>query len=452
MFIFTKVLKRIVFGPLRNSTCSDVNNNGAGCQYRHVRKCRGEYRMISRIVTLSPLALQIICNSVFAQDVCKPKDCVDLKCYGVSRAEDGPHTIYPDGQGDTPMNVSCDQTSFDGGWIVLQRRAEGGTVNFTRSWADYKDGFGDHGDETTELWLGNENVRLLLSGCGRHCLLYMHASSDTGAMCTAKFERFSLDDETNDYAMHFDGLETVGGAGSCTPVAFIYLDKQPFRTNDHMGNAGKCFKTYSAGWWYYKNNANKCLQVFLNGPHIPAGVTTTQNVTTKNTIYIESFNRGLPLRDSSMVFRPGDATTRGCGNPCTTGPKTVCAYESANDTHSCVCPPLLCGPSCSGPCTNGGQCVDDVCECAAGFEGPLCSDAITVAAETKPFPAALVGVLVVALLLILAGLFYVIRTVKKKRREEAMMESRQMIDAAIAARLQAEEEGGLFSWFSGFGS
>ena len=49
---------------------------------------------------------------------------------------------------------------------MFQRRVEGGTLNFTRGWADYRNGFGDQGNETTELWLGNEHVYQLVTGYG----------------------------------------------------------------------------------------------------------------------------------------------------------------------------------------------------------------------------------------------------------------------------------------------
>ena len=92
-----------------------------------------------------------------AQKDCRPKDCYDLNCYKMSKATDGPHTIYPSTPQLTSLQVSCGQETDGGGWIMYQRRVDG-TVNFTRNWGEYKDMFGDHGDKTTELWLGNENV------------------------------------------------------------------------------------------------------------------------------------------------------------------------------------------------------------------------------------------------------------------------------------------------------
>ena len=100
-----------------------------------------------------------------AQKECRPKDCYDLKCYRVSKAKDGPHTIYPSTPQLTSLQVSCDQETDGGGWIMYQRRVDG-TVNFTRNWEEYKYMFGDHSDNTAELWLGNENVYQVLQRSG----------------------------------------------------------------------------------------------------------------------------------------------------------------------------------------------------------------------------------------------------------------------------------------------
>ena len=105
------------------------------------------------VIALSPLAL-LLCDFVSSQTDCKPKDCVDLKCYRMSGAKNGPHTIYPDFN---TVQVSCDQTTTGGDWIVFQRRTAVGNVNFTRLWADYNNGFGQQGNENGFGQQGNEN-------------------------------------------------------------------------------------------------------------------------------------------------------------------------------------------------------------------------------------------------------------------------------------------------------
>ena len=79
-----------------------------------------------------------------AQKDCRPKDCYDLKCYRVSGAKDGPHTIYQSTPKMTSLQVSCDQETDGGGWVMYQRRVDG-AVDFKRAWEEYKSMFGSHG-------------------------------------------------------------------------------------------------------------------------------------------------------------------------------------------------------------------------------------------------------------------------------------------------------------------
>ena len=323
--------------------------------------------MISHNISLiSALVLQI-CHFVFAQHACKPRDCVDLKCYGLSKAQDGPRIIYPDRGAAQTLRVSCDNSRFGGGWIVFQRRVEGGTINFTRSWADYRNGFGDPGDETTELWLGNEHVYQLVTGFGPAQGYFEGAAYDP-VSCQGLVYGFSLEDEGHDYTMR----ATSAIPHLCSKSDLISMANQPFRTLDRQLSAGykDCFNTHSAGWWYYNDDPNKCYDTFLNGPHRPKG---EQN---EDGIFMRGF--GKQLKGSVMMFRPADYKRResSCVNPCIKETKAGCAYVPAENRHRCVCQPPLCGTDCSGPCENGGVCVLDLCECAAGFEGTLCNGTI----------------------------------------------------------------------------
>lgn len=53
--------------------------------------------------------------------------------------------------------ILCDATTDGGGWTVIQKRGpgRGEAINFTRSWDDYANGFGNL---LGEFWLGNEIV------------------------------------------------------------------------------------------------------------------------------------------------------------------------------------------------------------------------------------------------------------------------------------------------------
>ncbi|XP_071795634.1 coagulation factor VIII-like [Asterias amurensis] len=74
--------------------------------------------------------------------------------------DNGIYTIHPY-QNDEGIKVFCDMTKHTG-WIVFQRRVNG-SVNFNRSWAEYKKGFGSMDGE---FWLGNEILHKLTDAEG----------------------------------------------------------------------------------------------------------------------------------------------------------------------------------------------------------------------------------------------------------------------------------------------
>ena len=143
-------------------------------------------------------------NIVPAQNDCKPRDCYDLKCFRLSKAKDGPHTIYPAKSNLTSLQISCDQETDNGGWIMYQRRVDG-TINFTRNWQDYKHGFGTNGNGTTELWLGNEQVYQVLQRYGKpKCELRIEADAFDGSSCWLVASNFRMHPEGRRYKMNWD--------------------------------------------------------------------------------------------------------------------------------------------------------------------------------------------------------------------------------------------------------
>ena len=315
---------------------------------------------------------------------CLPRDCIDLKCHGLSGAVDGPHTIYPNTENLKTLQVSCDQTKNDGGWMVFQRRSEEGRpVRFDgRSWHDYKHGFGDHGNETTELWLGNENlVELLDMYPTVKWELLIEAYAHGGSKCTFTAPRFGMQRGTsNEYAMYWDSASANGA-----PKRYLNdLKNKPFRTNDHRGISSRqdlCFQTYSAGWWYsISGREGDCHEIFLNGPHQP------RDKDTDNSIYVKGFDEGKPLKGSVMLIRAMDATSRTCNNPCVNKPNSVCTYVADLKRHQCICAASMCGRDCNQIGKDGRHCEYDAtndvneCKCHVGFDGPMC----TVVADCLP--------------------------------------------------------------------
>ena len=294
-------------------------------------------------------------NKVFGKN-CKPKDCIDLKCYRVSTANGGV-IIYPGSISFTKIEVTCKQTGDGGGWIVFMRRFDG-SLSFKRTWNRYKGGFGDQG-ETKESWLGNENVHQLINSSafqGKGAQLRIEAYDFNGASCVTTLDKFELKDETDSYMLLFsEGVSSHSGVVE----DWKYSGGTHFATIDRTGGHDDCFKRQSGGWWL-----NNCHHVYLTG-----------NYNSNNDFYVKHFPG--PLTAVDMLFRPMKAR-RSCNNPCKHG--GTCEYVEASDTHRCVCPKTYCGPKCDveNPCKNNASCVysldtmETSCVCVGGQVGKFC--------------------------------------------------------------------------------
>ena len=82
------------------------------------------------------------------------KDCSEY--YTIGKRSSELYRVTPDPR-NSSFEVFCDMETMAGGWTVLQARVDGST-NFTRTWQDYKVGFGNL---RREFWLGNDKIHLL---------------------------------------------------------------------------------------------------------------------------------------------------------------------------------------------------------------------------------------------------------------------------------------------------
>ncbi|XP_046379188.1 ficolin-2-like [Haliotis rufescens] len=138
--------------------------------------------------------------------------------------------------------------------IIIQRRTTG-DVNFTRTWKEYRNGFGDlDGD----FWFGNENIhKLTRKGYTR---LHIELTTFDDITYNIEYGDFRVRPEAEQYqlivanfkpghlALTFDCLISHNGS------RFTTIDRDNDRAEDN------CASLYFGGWWY-----NSCQLCNLNG-------------------------------------------------------------------------------------------------------------------------------------------------------------------------------------------
>ncbi|XP_059175818.1 angiopoietin-2-like [Physella acuta] len=145
----------------------------------------------------------------------------------------------------------CDNKTGGGGWIIIQRRLKG-DVNFTRTWNDYKNGFGS---TSGDFWIGNDVISKLTD------LGYNELRFDMkykGTDYYAVYRGFKVENEAAKYEMSLTSF-----SGGNVEDEFSYHKDEKFTTidsdNDRWSD-GNCAVDSSGGWWY-----NWCHWVNVNG-------------------------------------------------------------------------------------------------------------------------------------------------------------------------------------------
>ncbi|KAM4772375.1 fibrinogen-like protein 1 [Rhinophrynus dorsalis] len=176
-------------------------------------------------------------------------DCSNMYYNGMQRS--GVYTIMP-AIGGIPTDVFCDMETEGGGWTVIQSRQDG-SVNFNRTWNEYRQGFGHL---YSEFWLGNEKIYRITSQ-GDYSLRIDLEDWD-GNHKYALYRSFSIEDEANFYRLHVDGF-----SGTAEDSFAWYHNKQGFSTPE-SGNL--CAEISHGGWWYHQ-----CFYCNLNGVYYTGG-------------------------------------------------------------------------------------------------------------------------------------------------------------------------------------
>ncbi|KAH8274012.1 hypothetical protein KR044_007705, partial [Drosophila immigrans] len=183
------------------------------------------------------------------------------------------------------MTVPCDSNlpGAGSGWIVIQRRQDG-SVNFNRTWSEYKEGFGDL---RGEFFLGLEKLHLLTQS--QHHELYISLMDFTNEKRYARYNNFVIGNETEFYMLKELGTYS-GNAGD----SMKFHKNMIFSTADRFNHSsGTCSKSFSSGWWF-----NSCYSCNLNGQYVYSDIDKDVNA-------IEWRNwKKRPMKFAQMMIRP----------------------------------------------------------------------------------------------------------------------------------------------------
>ncbi|XP_071139105.1 ficolin-2-like [Mytilus edulis] len=131
-------------------------------------------------------------------------------------------------------------------WTVIQRRVNG-SVDFYRTWLEYKAGFGS---AYGEYWLGNDNINLISTKGHYELSIYMEYG---GNHRTANYSTFFIDNEGSNYKLTAQGYsgdaggDSIGNSGST-----LKADGQPFTTKDRDNDSSdrNCAVERKSAWWF----------------------------------------------------------------------------------------------------------------------------------------------------------------------------------------------------------
>lgn len=177
-----------------------------------------------------------------------PGDCYEIWESSGGQARDGVYLIKPV---ESLFMVYC--AMQEGGWTVVQHITVNSSVDFDRTWSEYKLGFGTL---TGDHWLGNEYLHQLTSRSGRYKLGIKLVDKDAVTKF-GEYDPFLVENEKAHYRLRL-GLFQGTAVDALTQDTENYLhDNQKFTTKDrdndnYFQNCAKLeFQGVPGGGWWY---------------------------------------------------------------------------------------------------------------------------------------------------------------------------------------------------------
>ncbi|ROL45478.1 Fibrinogen beta chain [Anabarilius grahami] len=282
-------------------------------------KIREKIQRLEKAITTQRAKCQVPCKVSCPIPVVSGKECEDIIRKGGDDSQ--MYLIRPDALS-TPYKVFCDQTSQNGGWVVIQNRMDG-SVDFGRRWDDYRRGFGNiafdvgkgHCQTPGEYWLGNERISQLTKMGPTELLVEMEDWSSSKVY--AQYEQFTVQGEANNYILavgrysgtagntFLDGATELFGENRTMTIHNGMMFSTYDRDNDKWtpGDPSKqCSREDGGGWWY-----NRCHACNPNGRYYWGGAYTkymAKHGTDDGIVWMNWKGSWYSLKTISMKIRP----------------------------------------------------------------------------------------------------------------------------------------------------
>lgn len=153
-------------------------------------------------------------------------------------------------QHEAKTNESCDGCSViivtpdnyqNSTEIVIQRRMDG-SVDFQRTWSEYKLGFGS---SSGEFWIGLEKLHKLTNSRPHELLIVMEDWENDRRY--ARYDQFIVGSESEQYTLKSVGKYS-GSAGDS--LSYHLGEKFTTKDQDNDKDGGNCAITYTGAWWH----------------------------------------------------------------------------------------------------------------------------------------------------------------------------------------------------------